>query len=299
MFTAAILSSNVMLTAAFATSSEWTATRSVTSSDGMKFQSITHNGNNLILQQTMPYVRVFYGSGSIVDQPGSLNCQSPCTITTDNSIAGKTIYSVEFYVPYDTGCQPSNWNNYGCYRYKEILELWDVNAGGAGQAARFRPVLQIYGPGLSDPEIAWANYNPYWRIDTEHPGGTNNEYLREKSSSCSTVWNDIIYEEPLAPLCTSGQVWRSQDYATGWSKSVGVLPVSPNPELTVLRYHSGQDDPSTSGGDPFVWDNNEIIYVDNQILWYTASEQASATRCMPGVPCKVQSAWILNGQPPW
>ena len=303
---ACLLLSTTVPAVTYATSSEWTLDSPVTTSgDGHLWADITHSGNNLIQRITLPYVRVLYPDGTnFADQFRSTYCvpQPSCTPTVDNSLAGKTIYTTEYYVIYSVNCQPGNWNHEGCYRYKEIFELWDVDAGGAGSAARFRPVIQAFGPGLSEPGN-WPTYNPYWRIDTELPGGTNNEYLREKSNTCSTQWNDIVFEEALTPLCSSGQVWRQHDYATGWSKSIGVLPVSSNPVLTALRYHSGQDDPTGDSlfdpDNPDIWVSGEIIYVDNQILWFKATEQSGSTHCYPGNPCKVQSAWILNGQPPW
>jgi hypothetical protein len=270
----------------------------------MQFQNITHNGNNLILKQTLPYIRVIYPDDNLVDDIGAENCVPVgCTIQTDTSILGKTIYSREFFVAYGASCQPGNWQNYGCYRYKEIMEFWDVNAGGSGTKARFRPVLQAWGPGLSNVTLSiFGTYYPYWRIDTNMPTGSNNEYFREKAApSCSTTWNDFVNEVTLSPACTNGEIWRTYDYDVGYSKSIGVDPITASPQITVLRYNNGQDDPTNVN--PFCcpsqWDNNELIYVQNQVLWFTASEQQSTTNCYPGSSCKIQSGWILSGNPPW
>lgn len=75
------------------------------------------------------------------------------------------------------------------------------------------------------------------------------------------------------------------------------------PVLTVLRSHTGQDDPTggslSDSDNPNIYVNGEIIYVDDQVLWFKATEQGSGTFCYPNNPCKIQSAWILNGNPPW
>jgi hypothetical protein len=187
-----------------AISNDWTSTtRSVSYSDGVLYQGITHSGNSLIAKQTLPYISVVYPTGRLIDDIGTGNCPNPCLFTTDIALAGKTIYTVEFFVNMGMGCEPGNWQNRGCYRYKEIMEFWDAGAAGSGSPARFRPVLQAYGPGLANVTTGfYGNYNPYWRIDTEMPTGTNNEYLIEKTSTCSTTWNDIICEARTTPNCS-------------------------------------------------------------------------------------------------
>ncbi|MCI0560848.1 MAG: hypothetical protein MN733_20380 [Nitrososphaera sp.] len=286
----------------YAQSSEWDVTISISFSDGTRYEDITHSGNNLVERQTLPYIRVIYPDGPLINDIGTGNCMLFCSYTTDTSTPGRTIYTVEFFVNFADGCEPMDWKNYGCYRYKEIMEFWDVDAGGAGTKARFRPVLQAFGPGLANTSTGYyANYNPYWRIDTDLPTGINNEYFRDKASPGCTTWNDFTIEVTLTPLCPSGEVWRSYDYDVGYSKSLGVDPVSLNPEMTVLRSNTGQEDPTDVN--PFCcpsqWDNNELIYVQNQVLWFKASQQQSSTSFYPSFPCKVQSAWILSGNPPW
>lgn len=314
------------LTGAQAISNQWSVTSpTIPSGDMMRITNVSHNGNYLIKEITIPHIRVWYLQDNdcplclkINDDPGyPFNDGNPELLTTYDPT--ESIWQVIFYYE----CSKEDWASnsvltYGCYKYKQFYTLDD---GDANQSPRFRVTLQAFGPGFGPnpwgrESNGYPTYYPEWRIDVNMPGGSpssTNDYARQKQVGGTSIdltqyENPPNYEGRYNNLIGAGQPWRTNDLATTWTKALAFDPITPSGSgewVSLTRYSASERDPSdtfTYGGQVygmFAYENfavpaQSMPYTDI-VIWLVNWRTADSANCVIGHPCKMETNLIPTG----
>lgn len=267
---------------------------------GVHHTQIEHNNNLLINDISIVQTDVYYTDGfHAIDAMDAVYMQSP---VEDHTTAGKSSYYADYYIGDGVACSPTDWKNTGCYKYRAIYDFWDP-VGTA--SAKFKPVLQVYGPGYQPCGATWDTcvsnnihgygfYLPNWRADITTPG-TGGEVFREKNAGTCSGWTTFDTETTQGFNNCTGQVYRFQDAVTGYTSSFGIDPVTTDSlEIIVLKmptdgFNFERYPPGTT------YDGTEDINDADDVMWYSAGKIGNSGQCIPGFPCKIESTWIPNG----
>jgi hypothetical protein len=290
-----------MIPRAWAASAEWDMNPYAYSDipGGIHQTNIKHSGNQLVNNMVTTHVDVYYADTFHAADPlaNIYNLASG----SDFTVAGKDSWWWEYYIGDGVACTPTDWKNSGCYKYKAFYDFYDP-AGTA--SAKFKPVMQVFGPGYQPCGAqhnfcgtvhGWGFYLTHWRADVNAPGGGLGDYSREKDPLDCTGWIELFVEQTVDYNGCTGQQWRVHDSSVGYSKSLGIDPITTDGEAIVdLRMPSiGMGDERSPDGSQYI--SGESISIQDIVIWYHAGKQGSISSCYPGFPCKVESAWIPNG----
>ncbi len=205
---------------------------------------------------------------------------------------GETLYDAEYYVG-QAPCSHGQWNSIvNCYKMTARADFLD------GTSAKYRPELKTAGTKF-DGTAGYPNYESHYRVDVDLYPPTNGDYIKQKDSNCGSTWTELSFEITTSTLC-GGQAWRVLDQSVvppAVSPSIGFDPTpEATTKITVLKYHSGELDP-TAYHQELGWSNVEAIGRSSNIdlvVWLDIEEQAASAHCMPGNPCVIFGAWITN-----
>ncbi|MGH9879230.1 MAG: hypothetical protein ACRD5H_16490 [Nitrososphaerales archaeon] len=287
---------------AYAQATQWTWNAPVhTTCDGFNLTSIKHSSNTMAFMMSAPFIKVSYPNSIVlVDQPGNGGCvyvsypqHNPHRHDLNPNLDPQYSY---VHATWHVGGCPVTLEP-PCYKYDQRNAYYNSEFG---KDPRFRHLYWIYGPGFSGT-YGFPQYSVFFRIDVDLLGSGGDSFQRKTSSG---TWETATTETSYTATST-GTVFRVRDSSdTTKYLDISVPTIDNVPKVWVLRYASGQTDPTgnTDSGklnEPGIWmvgpGNPEPVNGYDIVYWYKTYVVSSSTTCTASAPCLVGPSVYLRG----
>ncbi len=296
IFGASLLLGMIFVPFAYGQASDWAYTPSLdTAGNGVTLRSVTHSGNTIIDRANLPYILVYYVSGT----PNPVRDDFPWPpggwgLTAHggekHTFAGGEWYHAIFYV----GCQDWGTGNVdGCYKYEQMYYVYNNGPNGKPEIEFW---LKAWGRGYYLTRGDPTSYEVYWRVDTDVKGSTNDKYEQYSGS-----WSEVTNETPYTTIgSTDGGIeWRTYDtgVGNGVGKRIEIWPVLQDfDKIWLLLFKGTKTTPNEFDTNPDSFDDpppGENIVSKDDLYWYRT--QRLGSECQPASPCSQVHVITLSG----